>query len=153
MNTRIVICQMKKVANQTKGGKKRTVSALVVVGNGNGMAGQYRLCQAYITVPPSPPTITSHPHLLPCAGFAVGRGEELRAAIRKVYTRSYDERCCISTCNLSSPGKEQGSQLSAVYPAMRQTYQSALMLSPSSYMLVSISVFIFTSICCSLPQC
>ena len=43
------------MANQTKGGKKRTVSALVVVGNGNGMA-----------------------------GFAVGRGEELRAAIRKV---------------------------------------------------------------------
>ena len=27
------------MANQTKGGKKRTVSALVVVGNGNGMAG------------------------------------------------------------------------------------------------------------------
>lgn len=31
--------QVKKVANQTKGGKKRTVSALVVVGNGSGMAG------------------------------------------------------------------------------------------------------------------
>ena len=27
------------MANQTKGGKKRTWSALVVVGNGNGMAG------------------------------------------------------------------------------------------------------------------
>ena len=30
------------MANQTKGGKKRTFSVLVVVGNGNGMAGQNR---------------------------------------------------------------------------------------------------------------
>ena len=31
--------QLKRVANQTKAGKKRTVSALVVVGNGRGAAG------------------------------------------------------------------------------------------------------------------
>ena len=47
---------MKRVANQTAAGKKRTMSALVVVGNGNGVA-----------------------------GFGVGRGEEFLPAIRKVH--------------------------------------------------------------------
>ena len=35
--------QLKRVANQTKGGKKRTVSCLVVVGNGNGLVGKKQL--------------------------------------------------------------------------------------------------------------
>ena len=51
---RSTVIEMKRVVNQTKGGKKRTVSCLVVVGNGNG-----------------------------AAGFAVGKGNDVRTAIRK----------------------------------------------------------------------
>ena len=54
-----VVIEMKRVANQTRAGKKRTVSCLVVIGNGNGVA-----------------------------GFAVGRGEEMLTAIRKAKNRA-----------------------------------------------------------------
>ncbi len=53
------VIELKRVSNQTKAGKKRTVSCLVVVGNGNGVA-----------------------------GYAVGRGEEIRAAIRKAKNKA-----------------------------------------------------------------
>ncbi len=53
------VIELKRVANQTKAGKKRTISCLVVVGNGNGVA-----------------------------GYAVGRGEEIRAAIRKAKNKA-----------------------------------------------------------------
>lgn len=56
---RSIVMELKRVSNQTKGGKKRTVSALVVVGNGNGVA-----------------------------GFAVGRSEETKAAIRKAKNKA-----------------------------------------------------------------
>ncbi|CAI8015263.1 28S ribosomal protein S5, mitochondrial [Geodia barretti] len=66
---RSVVIEVKRVANQTKGGKKRTVSALVVVGNGNGMA-----------------------------GFAVGRGDEIKAAIRKAKNRAVNYLQFIPRC-------------------------------------------------------
>lgn len=53
------VIELKRVSNQTKAGKKRTVSCLVVVGNGNGVA-----------------------------GYAVGRGEEIRTAIRKAKNKA-----------------------------------------------------------------
>ena len=64
-----VVIELKHVSNQTKGGKKRSVSALIVVGNGNG-----------------------------AAGFAVGKGEETRSAIRKAKNKAanclhYIPRC------------------------------------------------------------
>lgn len=54
-----VVVEFKRVSNQTMAGKKRTISALVVVGNGNGVA-----------------------------GFGVGRGEESFAAIRKAKNKA-----------------------------------------------------------------
>ena len=51
----LVCVQLKRVSNQTAAGKKRTLSALVIVGNGNGVA-----------------------------GFGLGKAEEAFPAIRKV---------------------------------------------------------------------
>jgi len=53
------IIEFKRVANQTKAGKKRTISCLVVVGNGNGVV-----------------------------GYAVGRAEETVDAVRKAKNKA-----------------------------------------------------------------
>ena len=76
-----------------KGGKKRTVSALVVVGNGNGMAGQKVECSMfeYTTCVCARVCVC----VRVCVGFAVGKGEELRAAIRKVF---HDHGSCHRQC-------------------------------------------------------
>lgn len=54
-----VVIELGRVANQTKAGKKRTVRALVVVGNGKG-----------------------------AAGYAIGKGEEMKTAIRKAKNKA-----------------------------------------------------------------
>ena len=43
----VISSQLKRVANQTKGGKKRTVSALVVVGNKQGAAGDHSTAEEH----------------------------------------------------------------------------------------------------------
>ena len=40
MSVIIILLQLKRVTNQTPGGKKKTVSSLVVVGNGKGAVGE-----------------------------------------------------------------------------------------------------------------
>ncbi len=67
---RSVVIELKRVVNQTRGGKKRTVSALVVVGNGNG-----------------------------AAGFAVGKAEESIPAIRKAKNRAVNYLHFIPRCD------------------------------------------------------
>lgn len=64
------VIELKRVANQTKGGKKRTASALVVVGNGNG-----------------------------AVGFSVGKGEEIRTAVRKAKNRAVNCLQVIPRCD------------------------------------------------------
>ena len=54
-----VVIELGRVANQTKAGKKRTIRALVVVGNGKG-----------------------------AAGYAIGKGEEMKTAIRKAKNKA-----------------------------------------------------------------
>ena len=58
-NFHSVVVEFKRVANQTAAGKKRTLSAVVVVGNGDGVV-----------------------------GFGVGRGEESFTAIRKAKNKA-----------------------------------------------------------------
>lgn len=62
--------EVKRVANQTKGGKKRTASVLVVVGNGKG-----------------------------AVGFAVGKGEEIRTAVRKAKNKAVNCLQVIPRCD------------------------------------------------------
>lgn len=67
---RSVVIELKRVVNQTAGGKKRTVSALVVVGNGNG-----------------------------AAGFAVGKGEDVKTALRKAKNKAVNYLQFIPRCD------------------------------------------------------
>lgn len=67
---RSTVIEMKRVANQTRGGKKRTASVLVVVGNGCG-----------------------------AAGFAVGKGEDIRTAVRKAKNKAVNCLQVIPRCN------------------------------------------------------
>ena len=65
-----IVIEMKRVANQTRGGKKRTISCLVIVGNGNG-----------------------------AAGFAVGKGDDARTAIRKAKNKAVNYLQVIPLCD------------------------------------------------------
>lgn len=67
---RSIVIELKRTSNQTRGGKKRTVSALVVVGNGNG-----------------------------AAGFAVGKAEEVIPAIRKAKNRAVNYLQFVPRCD------------------------------------------------------
>ena len=67
---RSTVIELKRVANQTRGGKKRTVSALVAVGNGGG-----------------------------AAGFAVGKGEDVKTAIRKAKNKAVNYLQVIPMCD------------------------------------------------------
>lgn len=65
-----VVMEMKRTASHTSAGKKRTISCLVVVGNGKG-----------------------------AVGFAVGKAEEVRPAIRKAKNRAVNYLQVIPVCN------------------------------------------------------
>ena len=64
---------MKRVANQTAQGRKKSLSALVVVGNCNGVAGESIYLLGFTV-----------PLLFTYVGYAIGKSSDIRGAIRKV---------------------------------------------------------------------
>ena len=70
LNFQSTVIEMKRVVNQTRGGKKRTASALIVVGNGDG-----------------------------AAGFAVGKGEDFKTALRKAKNKAVNYLQVIPRCD------------------------------------------------------
>ena len=103
-----VCVQLRRVVNQTKGGKKRSMRALVVIGNKDGAAGMYVWDEgslvslsALLPLPlPLPPAVsashTQRTYVRKCCmplsclmqGFAIGKGQDAKTAIRKVRTSS-----------------------------------------------------------------